>query len=391
MQVLTQAATEHSVTAADVGDLRLQAQRRLPRFLFDYIDGGSYAETTLRRNVDDLQSIAVRQRVMRDVSEVSTTVRLFDFDAAMPLALGPVGLAGLYARRGEVQAAQAAEAARIPFTLSTVSACPLDEVTAAVRTAPWFQLYVIKDRAFMGDLLARAAAAGVNTLFLTVDLPMNGARYRDVRTGLTAGQGMAAELHRFGQIAARPGWAWDVGVMGRPHTLGNVAPAMPPGTGLFKFFDWVGRNFDPTITWKDLDWIRETWKGRLVIKGLLEAEDARLALAAGADGVVVSNHGGRQLDGVPSTISVLPEIAAAVQGRVPVLMDGGVRSGLDVIRAIALGASGVLVGRAWAYGLAAGGRQGVADMLEIVRKEMAVAMALAGLSRVSDIGPDCLR
>jgi L-lactate dehydrogenase (cytochrome) len=371
------------LNVADVGDFRLLARRRLPRFLFEYIDGGAYSETTMRRNVEDLHEIGVRQRVLCDVAEISLSAQLFDRAASMPLAMGPVGLSGLYARRGEVQAARAAEAAGVPFTLSTVSGCSLEEVRGAVADPFWFQLYMIRDRGFMADLLARAAAAGTTTLFLTVDLPVNGARYRDVRTGLAGGQGLAAQFDRFTQIAARPEWVWDVGVRGRPHALGNVARAMPPGSDLFKFMGWVAKNFDPTITWKDIDWIRERWDGSVVLKGVLDVEDAHRALKTGAQGIVVSNHGGRQLDGAPSSISVLPAIADAIAGRMTVMMDGGVRTGLDVIRALCLGADGVMIGRAWAYALGAQGGRGVARMLEIIRQEMLVAMALMGVTDVS--------
>jgi L-lactate dehydrogenase (cytochrome) len=373
------------VIAADVGDFRLLARRRLPRFLFEYIDGGSYAETTMRRNVEDLQAIAVRQRVMRDVSKVNLATRLFDRDASMPLALGPVGLAGLYARRGEVQAARAADAADVPFTMSTVAGCSIEEVTAQVKHPIWFQLYMIRDRGFMRDLLARAKAAGVTTLLLTVDLPVSSTRYRDIRTGLANGYGPLAQLGRMLQVVQKPGWAWDVGVHGRPHALGNVAGVMPPGTGLGGFFDWVAANYDPRVTWADIDWIRQNWDGRLVLKGVLDPDDAHAAVAAGADGLVVSNHGGRQLDGAPSTIAALPAIADAVDKRLTVLMDSGVRSGLDVIRAIACGADGVLMGRAWAYALAAQGQRGVERMLQGVRAEMLVAMALIGETKLKGL------
>jgi L-lactate dehydrogenase (cytochrome) len=366
------------VIAADVSDLRILARRRLPRFLFEYIDGGAFAETTLRRNVEDLRELSVRQRVLRDVAEIDLSSELFGRRASMPVGLAPIGLAGLYARRGEVQAARAAEAAGIPFCMSTVAGCSLEEVRAAVREPIWFQLYMIRDRSFMRDLLARARAAGVDTLLLTVDLPVSSTRYRDIRTGLAAGYGLGAQLGRMLQVAGRPGWAWDVGVMGRPHQLGNVAQVMPPGTGLGGFFDWVAANYDPSITWKDIDWIRQSWDGRLVLKGVLDPQDAGAAVSAGADGLVVSNHGGRQLDGAPSTISALPAIAEAVDRRITVLMDSGVRSGLDVIRALASGEDGVLIGRAWAYALAAQGQRGVARMLETIRSEMLVAMALIG-------------
>jgi len=371
--------------AASVLDYRALARRRLPKFLFEYIDGGSYAETTLARNVADLRSVALRQRVLRDVSAIDLSTELFGRSQAMPVALAPIGLAGLCARRGEVQAARAAEAAGIPFCLSTVSACPLAEVKAGVRENFWFQLYMIRDRGFMGDLLAGASDAGCPVLVFTVDMPLPGSRYRDVRSGLAGAPGVAGALRRALQAAARPGWAVDVGLLGRPHVLGNVAPVLAGRTGLEDFFAWMRGNFDPSVTWKDLEWVRARWRGPIVIKGILDPEDARLAAAAGADGVVVSNHGGRQLDGVPSTAKALPAIADAVGDRLTVLADGGIRSGLDVIAMLALGAKGVLLGRAWAYALAGGGQAGVAHMLRLVEAEMRVAMALTGVTSIAAI------
>ncbi|MBW3560755.1 MAG: L-lactate dehydrogenase, partial [Proteobacteria bacterium] len=279
-----------AVQAASISDYRELARRRLPRFLFEYIDGGSYAETTLRRNVQDLEDVALRQRVLRDVSEIDLSTELFGLRSAMPLALAPVGLAGMNARRGEVQAAKAAAAAGVPFCLSTVSACAIDEVAKGDATPFWFQLYMIRDRGFLQNLLAGAAAAGCTTLVFTVDMPVPGTRYRDYRSGLAGAPGLAGDLRRFGQAVLRPGWSWDVGVRGRPHTLGNVAPVLGKNTGLEDFFAWMRNNFDPRVTWGDLAWVREHWKGSLVIKGILDAEDARAAVDLGADGIVVSNH-----------------------------------------------------------------------------------------------------
>jgi L-lactate dehydrogenase (cytochrome) len=366
-------------------DLRRAAQRRLPRFLFDYIDGGAYAEETLRRNGTDLQAIALRQRVLRDVSAIDLSISLFGQVQELPVALGPIGLAGLNARRGEVQAARAAGAAGVPFCLSTVSACPIEEVRAGSAEPFWFQLYMIRDRGFMQALLDRAQAAGCRVLVFTVDMPTPGARYRDVRSGLSGAPGLLGQSRRLAQALARPGWAWDVGLRGRPHTLGNVAPVLGRGSGLEDFIAWMGRNFDPSVTWADLDWVRSRWPGPLVIKGVLDPDDAAEAVRVGADGIVVSNHGGRQLDGVRSTARVLPGIAATVGDRTVVLADGGVRSGLDVVRLMALGARGVLLGRAWAWGLAAGGQAGVAHALDIIRREMLVAMALTGCTRPDQI------
>ena len=371
--------------AASVTDYRELARRRLPKFLFEYIDGGSYAEATLRRNIADLESIALRQRVLRDVSAIDVSTTLFGQQLAMPVALAPVGLAGLTARRGEVQAARAAGAAGVPFCLSTVSACPLGEVVAGTQQPFWFQLYMIRDRAFMRDLLAKAREARCTALLFTVDMPVPGSRYRDLRSGLAGAPGLAGSLRRIGQAMLRPRWAWDVGLMGRPLQLGNVAPVLGPNTGLEDFFAWMRNNFDPTVTWRDLEAIRSEWQGPLLVKGILDADDARQAASLGADGIVVSNHGGRQLDGVPSAARALPAIADAVGDRLAVLADGGVRSGLDVVRMLALGARAVLVGRPWAFALGGAGQAGVAHVLQLLQAEMRVAMALTGCTRVADI------
>ncbi|WP_395444334.1 FMN-dependent L-lactate dehydrogenase LldD [Caulobacter sp. UC70_42] len=363
-------------------DFREAARRRLPRFLFDYIDGGAYAERTLARNVADLADLSLRQRVLKDVSRVSTKATLFGVEQAMPVALAPVGLTGMYARRGECQAARAAAKKGVPFCLSTVGVCDVDEVARASSAPIWFQLYVLRDRAFMRDLLARAAGAGATTLVFTVDMPVPGARYRDAHSGMS---GPNAAARRIMQAVLKPDWAWDVGVMGRPHTLGNVAPVLGDNSGLEDFMGWLGANFDPSIQWKDLEWIREVWKGPLVIKGVLDPEDAKAAADIGADGIVVSNHGGRQLDGVLSSARALPAIAEAVGDRLTVLADSGVRSGLDVVRMLALGAQGVLLGRAWVYALAARGESGVTQLLDLFEKEMRVAMALTGVNSVAEI------
>lgn len=371
---------------ASVLDYRELARRRLPPFLFEYIDGGSYAEVTLRRNVADLDDVALRQRVLRDVSDIDLSVELFGQRLALPLALAPIGLAGMNARRGEVQAARAAEAAGVPFTLSTVSACPIAEVAAGTTAPFWFQLYMIRDRGFMRDLMAQAVAAGCSTLVFTVDMPVPGARYRDYRSGLAGAPGLAGAIRRGWQAVRHPRWAWDVGLMGRPHSLGNVAPVLGDKTGLEDFFAWMRSNFDPSICWRDLDFIRSEWQGPLIIKGILDPDDAREAAALGADGIVVSNHGGRQLDGVPSTVRALPPIVEAAGNTLTVLVDGGIRSGLDVVRMLALGARGVMIGRAWAYALAGGGEAGVAHMLRLLAAEMRVAMALTGTTRIGQLG-----
>jgi L-lactate dehydrogenase (cytochrome) len=378
------------VIIANIADFREAARRRLPHFLFEYLDGGSYAEETLRRNVSDLAGIALRQRVLADVADIDLSAELFGQKLAMPVALAPIGLAGMNARRGEVQAVRAAEKAGVPFTLSTVSVCPLGEVAGAASKPFWFQLYMIRDRGHMRDLLAQAREAHVSALMFTVDMPVPGSRYRDVRSGLAGASGLLGDMRRTAQAAMRPGWAWDVGLCGRPHHLGNIAPVLKGRTGLEDFFAWMRANFDPSIHWRDLDFIRSEWSGPLIIKGILDPEDARQAAEAGADGIVVSNHGGRQLDGVLSTARALPPIADAVGDRLTVLADGGVRSGLDVVRLLALGAKGVLLGRAWAFALAAGGEAGVSKMLGLIDAEMRVAMALTGVTRVSQITRDNL-
>jgi len=337
-----------------------------------------------------LQSIALRQRVMRDVSGIDLSAELFGQRWAMPVGLGPVGMSGMYARRGEVQAARAAKAIGVPFSLSTPSVCPVREIAAELKSPSWLQLYMIRDRDFLEEMLAAGHEAGCSVLLLTVDLPVSGSRYRDNRSGLSVPASARASLRRFCQSVVRPGWAWNVGINGRPHSLGNLEPVLGANTGLEDYFGWIAANFDPSISWDDLAWVRQRWSGPIVVKGVLDPEDARAASDHGADGLVVSNHGGRQLDGAMSTARALPAIADAIAGRIPVLVDGGVRSGLDVVRMLALGADFVLLGRAWAYALAANGEAGVAHMLELVEAEMRVAMALTGCTSVSDIGSEVL-
>ena len=370
---------------ANVGDYRALAKARLPHFLFEYLDGGSYDELTLRRNVEDLQNVVLKQRVLRDVSEINLSTEMFGRRWAMPVGLAPVGLSGMYARRGETQAARAAAAANIPLTLSTVSVCTIEEVARATDRPFWFQLYVVRDRGFMRELIARAREAQCEALLFTVDLPTPGSRYRDVRSGLTGSSGTGAKVRRLGQLLARPQWLWDVGLHGRPHSMGNLAKVVAPGSGLNDFGTWIARNFDPSMNWKDLDWIRSEWTGPLILKGILDPDDARQAIASGADGIVVSNHGGRQLDGVLSSARALPAIAEAVAGRIPIFADGGIRSGLDVVRMLALGANFVLIGRAWMYAMAAQGGAGVAHVLKLIEAEMRVAMALTGCTSIADI------
>ncbi|WP_339490300.1 FMN-dependent L-lactate dehydrogenase LldD [Pseudomonas sp. EL_65y_Pfl2_R95] len=368
-------------------DYRAAAQRKLPPFLFHYADGGAYAEHTLRRNVSDLADIALRQRVLRNMSELSLETQLFNETLSMPVAIAPIGLCGMFARRGEVQAARAADAKGIPFTLSTVSVCPIEEVAPAINRPMWFQLYVLKDRGFMKNALERAKAAGVTTLVFTVDMPTPGARYRDAHSGMS---GPNAAARRMLQAMTHPSWALDVGLLGRPHDLGNISTYRGNPTGLADYIGWLANNFDPSISWKDLEWIRDYWDGPMIIKGILDAEDAKDAVKFGADGIVVSNHGGRQLDGVLSSARALPAIADAVKGDLKILADSGIRNGLDVVRMIALGADTVMLGRAFLYALAVDGQAGVSNLLDLIEKEMRVAMVLTGAKSISEISAESL-
>ncbi|MCV6822923.1 MULTISPECIES: L-lactate dehydrogenase [Halocynthiibacter] len=370
-------------------DYRRIAERKLPRFLFDYVDGGAYDEATLRRNVSDFARIEPKQRVMRDVSNVTTNGMLAGENCEMPLALAPVGMGGMLARRAEVQAKRAADAAGVPFTLSTVSICALEEIASVSSKPFWFQLYMLRDRAIVQEILDRAWDVGVRTLVFTVDLAVVGERYRDVRNGIAGGASAWGKL-RAGLLSylSHPQWAIDVGIKGKPHTFGNLTKYVPAATDPSQYREWVGSQFDASVTWKDIEWLRGIWNGKLIIKGVLSSEDAHSAAEAGADGVIVSNHGGRQLDGVASSISVLPGVRDKIDGRAEVLLDGGIRSGLDVFRAKALGADGVLIGRPWAYAVAAGGEDGVENLLTAMRRELTVAMALCGVDNMNDINSD---
>ncbi|WP_288484226.1 FMN-dependent L-lactate dehydrogenase LldD [uncultured Acidovorax sp.] len=368
-------------------DYRAAAQQFLPPFLFHYIDGGAYAEQTLRRNVDDFAAVALRQRVLKDMSQLDTSIELFGEKLSIPVALSPVGLTGMYRRRGEVQAARAADRHGIPFTMSSVSVCPIEEVAPKIQRPMWFQLYVLKDRGFMQNALERAQAAGCTTLVFTVDMPVPGARYRDAHSGMS---GPNAPLRRYWQAMTHPRWAVDVGLLGRPHDLGNISAYRGSPTGLQDYMGYLSANFDPSISWKDLEWIRAFWKGPMVIKGILDPEDAKDAVRFGADGIIVSNHGGRQLDGVLSSARALPAIADAVKGQIKILADSGIRNGLDVVRALALGADCAMIGRAYIYALAAAGEAGVKHLLELLEKEMRVAMTLTSVAKVADISTDLL-
>jgi len=369
---------------ASYDDYRTAARRRLPRVLFDYIDGGAYDEHTLARNVADLKQLTLNQRVMRDVSKVDMSLELFGQKLSAPLMLAPVGLTGMYARRGEVQAARAAKAADLPFCLSTVGLCSIDEV-ARDAAPPWFQLYVMKDRGHMRELLLQAKAAGCPVLVLTVDLQTPGTRYRDVRSGMTGRGGLAAKISQGFDGLTHPAWFWDVYLNGRPHKFGNLTSAIPKARSLTDFWNWIGANFDASMNWKDVEAIREIWTGPIVIKGVLHVDDAREAVKCGADGIVVSNHGGRQLDGAVSSIAALPAIVDAVGAETQVLMDGGIRSGLDVVKALSLGAKACLIGRAWAFALGAGGEAKVVQTLARMKAEMRTAMMLTGCTTLDEV------
>lgn len=368
-------------------DYRKAAQAKLPPFLFHYIDGGSYGEHTLKRNTQDLAEVALRQRVLNNMSDLNLETEIFGEKLAMPIALAPVGLTGMYARRGEVQAAKAADNKGLPFIMSTVSVCPIEEVAPAIKRPMWFQLYVLKDRGFMKNVLERAKAAGVTTLVFTVDMPVPGARYRDMHSGMS---GPNAAFRRIVQSMFHPQWAFDVGLFGKPHDLGNISTYRGEPTKLEDYIGWLGDNFDPSISWKDLEWIRDIWDGPMVIKGILDVQDAKDAVSFGADGIVVSNHGGRQLDGVLSSTKALPAIADQVKGSLKIFADSGIRTGLDVVRMLALGADCTLLGRSFIYALAAQGQSGVENILDLYEKEMRVAMTLTGAKTINDLNRDSL-
>jgi L-lactate dehydrogenase (cytochrome) len=372
-------------------DYRDAAKHRLPTVLYDYVDGGSYAEVTIKRNTADFAALTLRQRVMRDMSAVRLSSELFGQSLAHPVILGPVGFAGMLSRRGEIKAARAAAAAGVPFCLSTVSICSIEDVCAAVKTPPWFQLYMIKDRGFVRELLSRARSAGCPVLVLTVDLPTPGARYRDLRSGMMAQQTGLGKMRQLVDGLSHPRWLYDVFVQGQPHTFGNLTAVTGKTKTFSEAWDWIRNNFDVSVTWADLEYIRSNWSGPIVVKGILDPEDAKEAARAGADGIIVSNHGGRQLDGVESSVRVLPRVAEAVGDSLTILMDGGVRSGLDVLKALALGAKGCLLGKSWAFALAAGGERGVLRLLGTLRDELRVAMILTGCSDVRAAGPDLLQ
>jgi L-lactate dehydrogenase (cytochrome) len=368
-------------TMTCIEDLRQRARRKVPKKFFD--EAGSYAQETLRANRADLEQIKLRQRVLVDVSRRDLTTSIIGETVPLPLALAPIGLAGMQHRDGEIAACRAAQAAGIPFTLSTMSVCSIEDVAEAVDKPFWFQLYVMKDRGFARSLIERAAAAKCSALMLTIDLPVLGQRHCDVHNGLSVPPEI--KLRNVLDIMTKPSWAFGM-LRAKRKTFGNLAGYARGGTDVKSLSSWIATQFDPTLSWKDVEWIRSLWPGKLILKGILDADDARIAAKTGASTLVVSNHGGRQLDGAPSSISALPKIVDAVGGEIEVMFDGGIRSGQDVMRALALGARSCLIGRAYVYGLGASGERGVARAIQFLRKELDVTMALCGVSNVREIG-----
>ncbi len=374
-------------TVTCIEDLRELARRKVPKAFFEYADGGSYSEETLRANRADLEIIKLRQRVMVDVSQRSLATTIVGQKVNAPFALAPIGLCGMQHGDGEILSAEAANDAGIPFILSTMSICSIEQVAEATGRPFWFQLYVIRDRGFSQDILARAVAARCDALVLTVDLQVHGQRHRDIKNGMTVPPEI--RLRNVLDIASKPAWAFSI-LRSKSKNFGNLAGHVKGMEDVTSLAQWTNSQFDPALNWKDVEWIKKHWPGKLIIKGILDVEDAKTAVRLGADAVVVSNHGGRQLDGAPSSISALPAIAQAVGSDTEVLFDGGIRTGADLLRALALGARACLIGRAYVYGLGAGGRAGVSKAIEILRNELSVAMALTGTTRVADIGPQVL-
>lgn len=371
---------------ASYADFRRAAERRLPRFLFDYIDGGAVAEDTLRRNTADWERLRLTQKVLNDASKMDCSVDLFGEKLALPLVLAPVGMGGMAARRGEVQAKRAADAAGIPFCLSTVGICPIEEVAGVSDKAMWFQLYMLKDRGIVAEILQRAWDNSVRTLAFTIDLPVLGTRYRDIRNGMAGGLSAWGRL-RSGPLdwALHPRWAIDVGLRGKPHGFGTIARYVNQSKNPRDYLHWTGSQFDASVTWKDIEWLRQVWKGNLVLKGVLDVEDAKRAIGVGADGMIVSNHGGRQLDGASSTAAMLPHIADAVGDRTTLIVDGGIRTGQDLVRALALGAKAAMIGRPWVLAIAAGGEAALTRYLGLVKQDMRTALGLTGAINARDV------
>jgi len=371
-------------TVTCIEDLRQRAHRKVPKMFFDYVEAGSYAQETLRANRADLERIKLRQRVLVDVSRRDLTTTILGETVPLPLALAPIGLAGMQHQDGEIAACRAAQAAGVPFTLSTMSVCSIEDVAQAVDKPFWFQLYVMKDRGFARSLIERAAAARCSALVLTIDLQVLGQRHCDVHNGLSVPPEI--KIRNVLDIMSKPSWAFGM-LRAKRKTFGNLSGYTRSGsTDVKSLSSWIATQFDPTFSWKDVEWIRSLWPGQLILKGVLDADDARLAVKTGANALVVSNHGGRQLDGAPSSISALPKIVDAVGAEIEVMFDGGIRSGQDIMRALALGARSCLIGRAYIYGLGALGERGVARAIQFLRKELDVTMALCGVNNVSEIG-----
>ncbi len=385
MRVLTSARMP---VVTNIEDLRQMARKRVAKAIFDYVDHGSYDETTLRANRADLEALHFRQRVGIDVDMRSTRSTMAGQEVAMPVAIAPVGLTGLNWADGEMLGARAAERFGIPFTLSTMSICSIEDVASAVTKPFWFQLYVMRDRGFAASLIERAKAAKCSALVMTLDLQIQGQRHMDLKNGLTVPPRLT--LGTVLDVMGKPGWVLNV-LSGRRKSFGNLEGRIPDAKSLSTLGQWIAGQFDPTLSWKDVEWVKNLWGGKLVLKGILDAEDAKIAASTGADAIVVSNHGGRQLDGTVSSIRALPEVVQAVGGRTEVWFDGGIRSGQDVLRALALGARGTMIGKAFAYGLGAMGEAGVTKVLEIMQKELDVTMALCGLRDVKDASPAILR
>jgi L-lactate dehydrogenase (cytochrome) len=365
-----------------IEDLRQLARRKVPRAFFDYAEAGSYAQETLRANRADLERIKLRQRVLVDVDKRDASTTIIGEKVSLPIGLGPVAMTGLERGNGEILACRAAQAAGIPFTLSTMSICSIEDVASAVEKPFWFQLSVLRDRGFVRSLVERAAAAKCSALVLTVDLQVLGQRHCDVKNGLAVPPAM--KIKNLINMASKPGWVFSV-LTGKRWTFGNLAGHVKGMEGVTSLAQWTSTQFDPTLNWKDVEWIREIWPGKIIIKGILDVDDAKIAAKTGAAAIVVSNHGGRQLDGAPSSIAMLPKIVGAVGSDIEVMFDGGIRSGQDLMRALALGARSCLIGRAYIFGLGAGGQAGVARAIEIIAKELDVTMALCGVKTIKDI------
>ncbi len=366
-------------------DYRELARKKLPKQLFDYIDGGANNESTLRANSDAFSALQLRQKVLVNVSDIQFSTDIMGKTYDLPLALAPVGLAGSFARRGEVQALKAAEHHNVPFCLSTVSICSIEELSEVATKPFWFQLYMIRERSIVANLMKRAQTAGCDTLILTVDLPFPGARYRDARNGLYGNNSLMSKMRRAYDLISHPNWLYDVGIKGQPVVFGNLVDELKMAKSMQYIQEWITQQFDPSVSWDDLAWVREQWPGKLVVKGIMDPNDAERAAGYGVDSIVVSNHGGRQLDSVPASIQALEAIVAAVSGKVSILVDGGIRGGLDVLKARSLGADGCLFGRPWVFALAAQGQTGVDALLTSIKEELRIGMALTGHTRIDQI------